>query len=217
MSTQTAKPRDIALHGYCPPKYERLREAFSKNFRDHGEIGGSYAVMSAGRSLPTSGAAARHGGTTAWEQDSIACVWSPRRRSAVVCFAMLVDRGLVSYDDKVSKYWPEFAAEGKADITIEMLLSHQAGITGFDTPATLEDLFAGEGGRAAPGGPGAALAHRHPRQATATRSGILLTALFKRIEGRSIRQFMADELKGSFGIDISVGVDRRTIPAWRRS
>jgi CubicO group peptidase (beta-lactamase class C family) len=212
MSTQTAKPRDIVLHGYCSPKYERLREAFSKNFRDHGEIGGSYAVMIGGEFVADLwGGWQDMAATTAWERDSIACVWSTSKAIGGVCFAMLVDRGLVSYGDKVSKYWPEFAAEGKADITVAMLLSHQAGITGFDTPATLEDLFAGEAAAQR-------LAAQAPLWPIGTASGysnavgILLTALFKRIEGRSIRQFVTDELKGSFGIDISVGVDPKDRP-----
>ncbi|VDK65670.1 unnamed protein product [Gongylonema pulchrum] len=42
-----------------------------------------------------------------------------------ICFAMLVDRGLVAYEDQVSKHWPEFGQNGKEDITIEMLLAHQ--------------------------------------------------------------------------------------------
>jgi CubicO group peptidase (beta-lactamase class C family) len=42
--------------------------------------------------------------------------------------------------------------------------------------------------------------------------GILATALFRRIEGRSIKQFVAEELKGSFGLDLSVGLDPRDRP-----
>jgi CubicO group peptidase (beta-lactamase class C family) len=124
---------------------------------------------------------------------------------------MLVDRGLASYDDKVSKYWPEFAVNGKDDLTIGMLLSHQAGITGFNEPVTLQEMCAGE--------PAARrLAAQAPLWPIGTASGysnavgILGTALFKRIEGRSIKQFVADELKGSFGLDMSVGVDPKDRP-----
>jgi CubicO group peptidase (beta-lactamase class C family) len=207
MSTQSVKAGDIVLHGYCAPKYERLREAFLKNFRELGEIGGSYAVMVGGELVADLwGGWTDKAATVPWERDSIACVWSTSKAVAGVCFAMLVDRGLISYEDKVSKYWPEFAAQGKGDITIGMLLSHQAGITGFDTPATLDDLFAGE--------PAAQrLAAQAPLWPIGTSAGysnavgILATALFKRIEGRSIRQFAAEELKGSFGLDVSVGVE----------
>jgi CubicO group peptidase (beta-lactamase class C family) len=124
---------------------------------------------------------------------------------------MLVDRGLVSYDDKVSKYWPEFAVKGKGELTIGMLLSHQSGITGFDTPATLDELFAGESAAKR-------LAAQAPLWPIGSASGysnavgILATALFKRIEGRSIQQFVAEELRDSFGLDISVGVSPKDVP-----
>jgi CubicO group peptidase (beta-lactamase class C family) len=149
--------------------------------------------------------------TVPWERDTIACVWSTSKGMGAVCYAMLVDRGLISYEDKVSKYWPEFAAEGKGDVTIGMLMSHQAGITGFTTPATLEDLFAGEAAAQR-------LAAQAPLWPIGSASGysnvvgILATALFKRIEGRSIKQFVVEELKGAFGLDVSVGLDPRDRP-----
>jgi CubicO group peptidase (beta-lactamase class C family) len=206
MSTQTVKSGDIVLHGYCSPKYERLREAFLENFRERGEIGGSYAVVVAGELVADLwGGWKDLAATEPWERDTVACVWSTSKGIGGVCFAMLVDRGLASYEDKVSSCWPQFAAQGKGDITIGMLLSHQAGITGFDTPATLEDLFAGEEAARR-------LAAQAPLWPLGTASGysnvvgILATELFRRIEGRSIRQFVAEELRDAFGLDISVGV-----------
>lgn len=206
MSNQTGQSSDFVLQGYCSPKYERLREAFLKNFRDHGEIGASYAVMVGGEFVADLwGGWKDAAATVPWERDSIACVWSVSKGVAGLCFAMLIERGLVSYEDKISKYWPEFAAQGKGDLTVADLLSHQTGITGFDTPATLDDLFAGE--------PAAQrLAAQAPLWPLGTSAGysnavgILGTALFKRIEGRSIKQFVAEELKGAYGVDVSVGV-----------
>ncbi|MEX3898333.1 serine hydrolase domain-containing protein [Paraburkholderia sp. BR10954] len=210
MSTQTVKSSDIVLHGYCAPKYEHLRETFLGNFLEYGEIGGSYAVMVGGEVVADLwGGWKDKAATVAWERESIACVWSVSKAIGGVCFAMLVDRGIISYEDKVSKYWPEFAAQGKGDVTIGMLLSHQTGITGFDTPATQEDLFAGEAAAQRL----AAQAPLWPMGTAAGYSnavGILATALFKRIEGRSIKQFVAEELRdSSLGLDISVGVEQK--------
>ncbi|WP_216674904.1 serine hydrolase domain-containing protein [Paraburkholderia elongata] len=212
MSTQALKTSDIEVHGYCAPKYERLREAFLGNFRNLGEIGGSFAVTVRGELVADLwGGWKDFEATTPWEQDTIACVWSTSKGIGGACFAMLIDRSIASYEDKVSRYWPEFAVHGKGDLTIGMLLSHQSGITGFDTPATLDDLFSGE--------PAAQrLAAQAPLWPIGTASGysnvvaILATELFKRIEGRSIQQFVADELKGSFGLDISVGVSQQDLP-----
>lgn len=206
MTTNTVKTREVALQGFCAPKFEGLRAAFLRNFQELGEVGASYAVFVGGELVADLwGGWKDFAGTIPWERDTIACVWSASKGVGATCIAMLVDRGLCSYEDKVSKYWPEFAAEGKGDITIGMLVSHQAGITGFTTPATMADLLAGE--------PAAQrLAAQAPIWPPGTASGysnvvgILLTALFKRIEGRSLKQFVAEELRGVFGLDLSVGV-----------
>ena len=207
MTTETLKHRDIVLHGHCAPKYEGLREAFLRNFRDLGEVGASYAVTVGGELVVDLwGGSKDVAGTVPWERDTVVGVWSSSKGIGAICFAMLIDRGLASYDDKVSQYWPEFAAEGKGDVTIGMMMSHQAGITGFSTPATLQDLLSGEAAAQR-------LAAQPPLWPLGTASGysnvigIFETALFKRIEGRSIRQFVKDELNGSFGLEISVGVD----------
>jgi len=54
--------------------------------------------------------------------------------------AMLVDRGLINYEDLVSKHWPNFAQHGKEQITIEMVMRHQAGLTFFADPEAPDDL-----------------------------------------------------------------------------
>jgi CubicO group peptidase (beta-lactamase class C family) len=207
MSMQTVQSGDVVLHGYCAPGYEHLREAFLRNFRDFGEIGASYAVTVRGELVADLwGGWKDNERTLPWERDTIACGWSTSKGIGGVCFAMLVDRGLISYDDKVSKYWPEFAAQGKDDITIAMLLSHQTGITGFDTPATLEDLFSGEPAAQRM----AAQAPLWPLGTSAGYSnavGVLGAALFRRVEGRTLKQFVAEELRDGFGLDMTVGVE----------
>jgi len=55
--------------------------------------------------------------------------------------AILADRGLLDYGDKVARHWPEFAQSGKANVTIAHLLSHQAGLPGFVESTTIEDQF----------------------------------------------------------------------------
>ena len=206
MTANGKQAGEVVLYGHCAPKYERLREAFARNFRELGEVGAGYTVIADGVVVVN----LRGGWKDAarreeWSPDTVACIWSVSKAVAGVCFAILVDRGLISYEDKVSTYWPEFAAEGKGDVTVGMLLAHQSGITGFDTPATIEDLFSGEpaAGR---------LAAQKPFWIPGERAGysnvvgILADALFRRVEGRSIKQFVADELKGKLGLDISVGL-----------
>ena len=212
MTVETEISRDVVLQGHCAPKYERLREAFMRYFRDHGELGGSYAVVANGELVVDLwGGSIDQARSKPWASDTVVGVWSSSKGMGGVCFAMLVDRGLASYDDRVSTHWPEFAAEGKGDLTIGMLLSHQAGITGFATPATIEDLLAGE--------PAARrLAAQKPLWPIGAASGysnvigILSTALFERIEGRSLKRFVAEEIKAGFGLDVSIGLAPEDLP-----
>jgi CubicO group peptidase (beta-lactamase class C family) len=207
MATDVENSEEVVLHGYCAPKYERLRDAFLRNFREFGELGASYAVTVGGELvIDLWGGSKDLARTQAWSADTLACVWSASKGVTGVCFATLVDRGLASYDDKVSRYWPEFAVEGKGDVTIGMLLSHQAGITGFDDVATYEELFAGDAAAQK-------LAAQKPLWKPGESAGysnviaIMASALFQRIEGRSLKRFVAEELKRSLGLDVTVGLD----------
>jgi CubicO group peptidase (beta-lactamase class C family) len=56
---------------------------------------------------------------------------------AALCIAKLVDAGHVKYTSLVTDYWLEFGAHGKANVTVEMLVSHQAGLAAIDKPITI--------------------------------------------------------------------------------
>lgn len=197
----------IDLQGYCSPKFERVRDAFVANFRDHEELGADFSLIVRGEVVADLWAGSRDvARRRPWTRDTITNIWSATKGVNAACFAMLVDRGRISYDDKVSQYWPEFGAAGKADVTIGMLLAHQAGLSGFTAPATMADLLAGEAAaqRLAAQSPiwepGSAAGYH------GMTLGILATALFARIEGRSIKQFVAEEIATAFDLDISIGL-----------
>ncbi|UTP38200.1 beta-lactamase family protein [Phenylobacterium sp. LH3H17] len=200
--------RDIfRIHGDCDARFAPVREAFSRNFQDHGEVGAAVAVMVGGQKVVDLwGGAKDKAGTQPWTSDTLVNVWSSTKGVNAICFAMLADRGALSYEDPVSKYWPEFGVRGKEAVTIGMLLSHQAGLSGFSEPAGLEDLLAGAPAAArlaaqAPFWPPGSGSGYH-----AISVGILSAELFRRIEGRSLKRFIADELEGRLGIDLSLGL-----------
>ena len=66
------------------------------------------------------------------EPDSILPVFSSSKGTAGIVVALTVQRGLLDLDERVATYWPEFAAQGKGEITVRQLLSHQAGLPGVD-------------------------------------------------------------------------------------
>jgi CubicO group peptidase (beta-lactamase class C family) len=197
----------LDLNGHCSPRFAPLRDAFLGNFAEDREIGARITLIVAGETVVDLWAGwSDPARSTPWTQDTIVAVWSATKGILATCFAMIVDRGLASYDDKVSRYWPEFAAAGKENVTIGMLLAHQAGLSGFTEPASVEDLISGvlAAARLAAQAP-----HWEPGTASGYHGmtlGVLATELLARIDGRSIRQFVAEEIAGPYGLDLSVGL-----------
>jgi CubicO group peptidase (beta-lactamase class C family) len=195
------------LRGQCPTAFAGLRDAFRGNFSDHDEIGARITLILRGSKVVDLWAGwsdlAR---SKPWTEETIVAVWSSTKGILGTCFAMIVDRGLTSYEDEVGRYWPEFATAGKESVTIGQLLAHQAGLCGFVEPATVDDLLSG-----------AVAARRLAAQAPFWKPGVvagyhgmtlgvLATELFARIEGRSMRQFVAEEIARPYGLDLSIGV-----------
>ena len=75
-----------------------------------------------------------------WREDTIVTVMSTTKGVSSMALAVAHSRGLLDYDERVATYWPEFAANGKQDVTVRQLLSHQAGLPVIDTPLDLETL-----------------------------------------------------------------------------
>ena len=74
-------------------------------------------------------------------EDTIACMFSTTKTRVSLAALVLVDRGELDLDANVAAYWPEFAAQGKAGIKVRQLLSHTSGVSGWDPPVTVEDLY----------------------------------------------------------------------------
>ncbi|WP_219893503.1 serine hydrolase domain-containing protein [Aquisediminimonas profunda] len=193
-----------AIQGKAAPGFELVRQAFLANFSERSDIGAAVALVIDGELVVDLwGGVADPALGRPWQADTLANVWSTTKGVTAACFAMLAERGQIDYDAPVAKYWSEFGAAGKENVTVGMLLSHQAGLCGFRNPATIEDFYDAE--RAA-----ARLAAAEPFWEPGTQSGyhaitigFLATALFRRAEGRTIKQFVKDE----FGdLDIHIGL-----------
>lgn len=199
--------QDAVIGGSHTDRFAAVRDAFAANFENHDEIGASFAVTLNGEVVVD-----LHGGwadpqrTRPWREDTVVNVWSTTKGVNATCFAMAADRGLFAYDQPVADFWPEFGAEGKVAITVGQLLSHQAGLCGFTSPASEAEVLMGSEAAAR-------LAAQTPIWAPGSASGyhalsigILGTELFERIEGRPIKQFVAEEIVGPLGIDFSIGL-----------
>src|SRR6478735_5547121 len=123
------------VSGYCAPGFEPLRDMLAANVDSGEDVGASIALMHDGQLAVDIWAGwADEARTRPWERDTITNVWSSTKTMVGLMALMLIDRGALSIDDKVAKYWPEFAANGKADIEIRHLLSHTSGLSAWAQP-----------------------------------------------------------------------------------
>lgn len=189
--------------------YGPVADAFRRNFAERGEIGAACAVYRDGRLVVDLWGGYRDGyRRLPWEPDTMVTVFSTTKGVASLAMAHAHSHGLLDYDAKVAAYWPEFAANGKAGVTVRQLLSHQAGLAVIDVPLDLEilaDLDA----------LAVVLAEQRPGWEPGTRHGyhgISLgwyeSELLRRVdpEGRSLGRYFAEEIAKPLGIEFHIGL-----------
>jgi CubicO group peptidase (beta-lactamase class C family) len=196
----------VRIEGSVARGFEGVREAFADAFATGGEVGAAVAAIVDGRVVVDLwGGSARDDGTP-WRGDTIVNVYSATKPVAALCLVLLVDRGQAGLDDPVDRYWPEFAAAGKASVTIRQALAHQAGLDLFERPlgpdALLEwrqatALLAGAPPRWEPGS-------THGEHAAFY--GHLVGELVRRVDGRSLGRFLHEELARPWQLDFHVGL-----------
>ena len=204
----------VEIHGLCDDKFKSVKEAFSKNFEEGLEVGASFAATLNGKFIIDMWAGyADDAQTQPWEEDTIVNVWSTTKIMTAICTLMLVDRGLLDLDAPVAKYWPEFAQAGKEKLPVRYLLSHTAGLSGFEKPVRTKTLY--DWGKTVN-----LLAAQKPWWEPGTKSGYhlvtfgyLLGELVRRITGKSLGTFfkenVADPLKADFHIGLPEEYDDR--------
>ena len=141
-----------------------------------------------------------------WEADTIVNVYSTTKTMAATCVLVCIDRGLLSPDEPVATYWPEFAANGKEGVTVAHVMAHATGVSAFDPAVATELLYDWD----------AACAHLaaqapwwEPGTSTgyhAVSQGYLQGELVRRATGRSIGTFFREEVAGPLGADFHIGL-----------
>ncbi len=131
------------IEGKLDPKFNRLKDAFASNFAGGLERGASFALMLDGKIVADLwGGHADKAQTRPWQHDTLVNVWSCTKGIMAIAAAMEVERGRLNYDRPVAEVWPEFAANGKGQITLGQLLSHQGGLNGLSVPMDDAGLYA---------------------------------------------------------------------------
>ncbi|WP_341716081.1 serine hydrolase domain-containing protein [Micromonospora sp. FIMYZ51] len=195
------------IHGMVAPGYEVVREAFAQNFVTHGEVGAAVCVYRHGRPVLDlwAGSADPRTGRP-WQQDTLQVVYSTTKGATAACAHLLAQRGQLDLDAPVAAYWPEFAAAGKERIPVRWLLSHQAGLPALDAPVTLADIRSWEpvvttlAGQAPIWTPGSAHGYH------AFTYGWLVGEVVRRVSGRSLGDYFAEEIAAPLGLDFWIGL-----------
>ena len=194
------------LHGTCDARFEALRSALARNLDSGDELGASLVIDVDGNIVVDLwGGFCDEKRTTAWSEHTITNVWSTTKTITSLAALMLVDRGELDVDAPVARYWPEFAAEGKQDILVRHLMSHASGVSGLDQPAVIEDLYdwptstSRMAAQAPWWEPGTASGYH------ALNYGHLVGEVVRRISGKMLKQFVAEEIAGPLGADFQIG------------
>ncbi|MFD9267644.1 serine hydrolase domain-containing protein [Streptomyces goshikiensis] len=195
------------ISGEVAPGFEPVREAFAANFEQHGDIGAAVCVYWHGRPVVDLwGGVADPETDRPWTRDTLQLVYSATKGATATAAHMLVERGMLDLDAPAATYWPEFAANGKAEIPVRWLLSHQAGLVALDKPLPLAEALAWDP-------MAAALAAQRPQWTPGTAHGYhgrtwgwLVGEVIRRVSGRSPGHFFADEIAGPLGLDFFIGL-----------
>ena len=196
------------VHGTVSPGFEPVRATFEENFKRRGELGAGLCIWHRGAIVVDLwGGITDRKSKAAWTEDTLTLIFSSTKGMVATALLMLADRGLLDYDAPVAQYWPEFAQNGKADITVRMLLNHRAGLVGLDDPLTIAD-FADRPEKVAAACESQA-PHWEPNTAQGYHGvsyGPYAGELFRRIAGESVGTFFNREISGALGADVWLGL-----------
>jgi len=195
------------VEGFVSRGFEAVREAFVENFARRRELGGACSAYYHGEKVVDLWGGIRNMRTgELWEENTMVIVYSATKGLAAMTLAVAHSRGWLDYEARVCDYWPEFAQQGKARVTVRQLLAHQAGLYALDEP--LDRGLVADLDRLA-----IVLARQKPAWEPGTRQayhGITLgfyeSELLRRIDRkhRSVGEFFQDEIATPLGLEVYI-------------
>jgi CubicO group peptidase (beta-lactamase class C family) len=204
--TFAAGEREVPINGTFEPRFQSVRDAFIENYRTEDEIGSAVSVVLDGRTVVDLWGGWKDGARQReWQHDTLVCMMSVSKGIMGLAFNLLVDRNLVDVNAPVAKYWPEFAANGKASLPVRFILDHRAGLPYiadplwpgaiYDHEATCKALAA----QAPVWEPGTVAAYHIHTQC------YLLGEIIRRVTGKTIGRFIREELAEPLSADFMIG------------
>jgi CubicO group peptidase (beta-lactamase class C family) len=197
---------DLQISGHVEPGWEPVRDALAESLASGEDIGASVAIRHRGRLVIDIAGGSFDGGDTPYTPDTLQLVFSTTKGVTATAVAMCVERGLLSYDEEVSTYWPEFAAHGKGDATVAQLLSHQCGLFTVDGPITMDEAldWPTVTARLADTAPDWPIGSGHGYHALTY--GWLAGELVRRVTGQRLGAFVQEHIAGPLGVELFIGL-----------
>ena len=194
------------INGICDDKFLRVSEVLESNLDSGDDIGASIAVFIDGTPVVDIWGGYFDGTFTCkWERDTIICTYSITKTMTAIAALVLADHGQIDLNAPVAKYWPEFAANEKAKIKVRQLLGHTSGLAGWTEDVTWEDIYDLDKSSDL-------LAKQAPWWEPITVSGYhgltqghLVNGVIKRVTGKTLGEYFADEIAGPLGVDYYIG------------
>jgi len=193
--------------GFAQDRYAPVRGIFEGNLASGADVGAAFCATIEGETVVDLwGGYADAAKTRPWVKDTIVNVYSTTKTMCALTALLVADRGELDFDAPVAKYWPEFAANGKADVKVSHLMSHSSGLSGWKAPMTLADIYDWEKATAM-------LAAQAPYWEPGTASGYhaatqgyLVGEVVRRITGKSLGTVFREEIAEPLGADFHIGL-----------
>jgi CubicO group peptidase (beta-lactamase class C family) len=197
----------VEIDGFALSRYGAAKDAFAANFEAGEELGARFTLVEAGEVVVDLMAGwADRKRTMRFGETTLAPIFSTGKAVAALMIARLVDQTKLDYGQTVASVWPAFGQAGKANVTIEQAISHQAGLPGFPEPvdpalwfdwdATCAKLAA-----MAPMWPPGTASGYHP-----VTVGYIAGEIFRRVDGRTMGRALREDLGVPFGLDLWIGL-----------
>jgi CubicO group peptidase (beta-lactamase class C family) len=199
------------IEGLVAPGFEEVRVEFERNFAERGDIGAAVAAYWRGEKIVDLwGGRRTPDGNTPWTDDTMVVVMSTTKGLSAMTLAVANARSWLDYGAPVASYWPEFAQNDKAEVTVRQLLAHEAGLVLLDEELSLEklrdlDYMARLLARQKPAWPPGT---RHGYHTMSL--GLYMQELIRRVDPahRTLGTFFHDEIAAPLGLEFYIGLPR---------
>ncbi|KAL0479765.1 beta-lactamase domain-containing protein [Acrasis kona] len=205
-------PKRAVVEGYTKPKYSKIKQVYQKLFDDGEDVASCFAVFENNEKVIDlcGGYADGINGNKPY-RESLQNVFSSSKAVTGIVISILVDRGLLKYEEPIATYWPEFAQGGKGNVTVSDMLQHAGGVTWLDDLIPFDLISSGQRQDEL-----ATFLAKQKHNFNSVRTtayhmvsgGLYLNELIRRVDlkHRDANQFIQEEIAGPLNVEFTFGL-----------